>query len=113
MRSAIDNAMVDVEHNIRAWRSFRWKARIAKFPEPLPNAVNAVSASGGNKDAIGRRPAQLFINFKRDRFETFNTEWICITSARAEDGAGIVIASLEQLPQQHFLIAAANYPGSI
>jgi hypothetical protein len=88
-------------------------SKIAKFPEPLPNPVNAVSASGGYKDAIGGRPAQLLVNLECNRFETLDAEWIRVTSARAEDGARIVLASLEKLPQQCFLITAANHPGSI
>ncbi len=117
IRSATGDATVDVEGNISARRTFRWNARnaesapeawqaiifgafrdpseIAKFAQRLPNPVNAVSASGGYKDAIGRRPAQLLVNLESNRFETLDAEWIRITGARAKDRAGIVIASLE------------------
>src|SRR5579872_3186122 len=88
-------------------------SEIAQLPKALPYAVDAVSASGGNKDAIGRRPAHLFINLEGDGLETFNAERIRITSARAKDGTGIVIASLEKLAEKRFLITAANHLGAV
>src|SRR5712692_7348868 len=60
-------------------------SHFAQFAEALPNAINAVSASSGNKDAVGYRAVQLLVDLKGDGFEALNPKRIGVTGARAKD----------------------------